>query len=464
MWSVLTQMTQAAVVINEIAWMGTDESYLCEWIELYNNGTETVSLADWYMQIGDGPVRAFAEAEATSYTIAPNQYYVIERLVSSCPDPVPGQSDMRFAFGTISNTETSITLMRSQSSKDIEDMVTSGEEWSALGGDNESKATAQYSSTGWFTAPATPGARNVRDSTAESKTTEESTGDDTDTSNEQAGQTIVSDTTKSSSKESPRDPHLSLQIDKPATIYQDRPADFTFVPSGLPDTLLSSLVYRVNFGDMSDTTVGHTETSHTYEFAGEYALVVTASFKEYEATAQTKITVLPIPLEVTKTEEGDIQLHNSAPYEVDISGYAIQANKMFHLPAQTILLPRATVSIAAERVGGVDDYIFVRDREHTIVTSLDEGRQEEVVTSNETTVTPTVAGAVTRNHATETMPRTEVSPQVSELPTTPSASNTSTTEKQYVPYFLLIALLALSVFTLYATSRDVRARNADTQL
>ena len=38
---------EAAVVINEIAWMGTVSSANDEWLELYNDGTEEVSLDGW---------------------------------------------------------------------------------------------------------------------------------------------------------------------------------------------------------------------------------------------------------------------------------------------------------------------------------------------------------------------------------------------------------------------------------
>ena len=42
------------IVINEIAWMGTERSFSDEWIELYNNSNEPISLDGWKLQALDG--------------------------------------------------------------------------------------------------------------------------------------------------------------------------------------------------------------------------------------------------------------------------------------------------------------------------------------------------------------------------------------------------------------------------
>jgi hypothetical protein len=42
------------IVINEIAWMGTENSYNDEWIELYNNTSEDVDLDGWSLKANDG--------------------------------------------------------------------------------------------------------------------------------------------------------------------------------------------------------------------------------------------------------------------------------------------------------------------------------------------------------------------------------------------------------------------------
>ena len=43
----ISEAKASSVVINEIAWMGTKDSYNNEWIELYNNTNFDINLKDW---------------------------------------------------------------------------------------------------------------------------------------------------------------------------------------------------------------------------------------------------------------------------------------------------------------------------------------------------------------------------------------------------------------------------------
>lgn len=48
----ITNYAFASVRITEIAWMGTAESQFGEWIELYNDSAENVSLSGWKLYEG----------------------------------------------------------------------------------------------------------------------------------------------------------------------------------------------------------------------------------------------------------------------------------------------------------------------------------------------------------------------------------------------------------------------------
>lgn len=47
------QIAKADILINEICWMGDDISSSNEWIELYNNSSENISLNNWQIIISD---------------------------------------------------------------------------------------------------------------------------------------------------------------------------------------------------------------------------------------------------------------------------------------------------------------------------------------------------------------------------------------------------------------------------
>ena len=64
----------SAVVISEIAWMGTAASTADEWIELRNLSEETIDLAGWRLEAEDGTPSIDLEGK-----IASNSFYLLER-------------------------------------------------------------------------------------------------------------------------------------------------------------------------------------------------------------------------------------------------------------------------------------------------------------------------------------------------------------------------------------------------
>jgi len=62
------------IIINEIAWMGTDISANDEWIELYNNTKDSISLDGWVLKSEDGT----PEIKLTGIILA-NSFFLLER-------------------------------------------------------------------------------------------------------------------------------------------------------------------------------------------------------------------------------------------------------------------------------------------------------------------------------------------------------------------------------------------------
>ena len=63
-----------AVVINEIAWMGTEESYSDEWIELYNPLESPVLLNGWTLETKDRDLTINLKG-----TVSAKSYFLLER-------------------------------------------------------------------------------------------------------------------------------------------------------------------------------------------------------------------------------------------------------------------------------------------------------------------------------------------------------------------------------------------------
>jgi PKD repeat protein len=115
------------VVINELAWMGTEISANDEWIELYNRSSEVVTLDEWKIEARDG-----SPSIKISGTILPGGYYLLER---SDDESVPGIAADLIYIGALGNNGEYLELKNSQG--EIVDFLDTGAAWPA--GDNSTK-------------------------------------------------------------------------------------------------------------------------------------------------------------------------------------------------------------------------------------------------------------------------------------------------------------------------------------
>lgn len=350
----------AAVLINEIAWMGSAASANDEWIELYNNGTSAVVLDGW--TISDSADLLIE----LSGSIGAGAYAVLERTDDTS---APGSAFLIYT-GALPNTGTTLTLYRADGS--VEDQVAGGEGWGNIGGDNATKETSQYSESGWITNTPTPGSANKSTSSetvavSEDRTeTEADTGfvDPRDGSEDESGS---SGKNERISLELP-DTELVLSITAPDRAYVNQPLVLGVEPSGISEGLLDSVTYAWNFGD-THTGEGK-EVEHAYAYPGEYVITVHGAYARHEKVARQRITVLPTTLSIFRTENGDVQVHNDARYEIDVSGYTVVGHRLVTFPEHTIMLPQATLTIPKRMIGTAT--VFLYDQKQMLVARSDD--------------------------------------------------------------------------------------------
>jgi uncharacterized repeat protein (TIGR01451 family) len=92
------------VVINEVAWGGTDASSADEWIELYNTTAATVSLNGWCLTNGDNLNIALSGG------IPPSGYYLIERTDDNAVSDISADWFGSFGTGGLLNSGAVLTL------------------------------------------------------------------------------------------------------------------------------------------------------------------------------------------------------------------------------------------------------------------------------------------------------------------------------------------------------------------
>ncbi|HEU4677815.1 MAG TPA: lamin tail domain-containing protein [Candidatus Paceibacterota bacterium] len=362
----------AQVRINEVAWMGTAENANDEWIELFNDGTDDVSLDGWTLSDGD------TLSVTLSGVLFAGAYGVLERTDD---DTVPGVSAFLIYTGALGNDGRTLTLSRADGS--TEDRVVGGDAWTNIGGDNETKATAQRTASGWTTAAPTPGERNEAEEVAAAPEPEPEVT--LSRSRGSGGGTTAPRAQKPVRPAPP--PELSLGLDAPKTAYVGQPVSFTANATGLPKPILDSLVYTWNFGD-TDAGAGRTVT-HTYAYPGEYVAVVDAAYGKHDEMMRKDVTVLPVSLSLSRTASGDIELKNTASYEEDLGGFSLGG---FTFPKYSFVKGKGTLIVPTAKVG-TRGPVSLRDTRGVAIASLSTSPQRSFITKANARISEPIAEA-----------------------------------------------------------------------
>lgn len=124
------------VIINEIAWMGTETNASDEWIELSNNSNQDINLEDWGLYEAGGEILI----EPLTGVIKAKSYYLIERTDdNTLPDLEASQPPTSWAGHGLNNNGEHLQLL--DNNLNIIDEVNCQEGWFA--GDNETKRTME---------------------------------------------------------------------------------------------------------------------------------------------------------------------------------------------------------------------------------------------------------------------------------------------------------------------------------
>ena len=120
-----------SVVINEIAWMGTENSANDEWIELFNNSAKSINLEGWSLVSADGKLKINLSGK-----IQANSFLLLERTDDTTLPEI--KADIIYK-GSLSNKGKHLKII--SSSGKLIDEVNCSSGWFA--GDNKTKQTME---------------------------------------------------------------------------------------------------------------------------------------------------------------------------------------------------------------------------------------------------------------------------------------------------------------------------------
>lgn len=318
----------AGVHISEIAWMGSTESANDEWIELFNDGSDALSLEGWVLSAEDGSPIVILQGSIPS-----GGYYVLERTDDGSEPSVIADI---FYSGSLSNAGE--TLILKNTSGSVMDTANGKDAW-AIGGNNETKETLQRTSNGWTTAPKTPRAGGVAV---------------TGTQGTQETVTTTTNSTKVSSGATQAPtygaPHMTVYAGEDRHVTAGADSVFKGEGIGIDKEPLSeqAVRWRWNFGD-GVVTHGKRVT-HTFSYPGTYVVELSVSNEAMFESVSDRVIVTARPAKVTIVEATNhyIELRNSDTVELDISRWLLTDGvHVFSIPEGSYILPGMSVRFAA---------------------------------------------------------------------------------------------------------------------
>ncbi|MFA6336951.1 MAG: lamin tail domain-containing protein [Candidatus Paceibacterota bacterium] len=138
-----SQMPQSnRVIINEIAWMGTEDSATHEWIELKNLTSQTIDLEGWQIQDKDRQIKIVFDSGSQ---ILPGEFLLLERTDD---DSVPHISADLIYKGSLSNANEALYLFGPDCS--LQDKAEAAPSWPA-GSSTPKKTMERSGNLSWHT-------------------------------------------------------------------------------------------------------------------------------------------------------------------------------------------------------------------------------------------------------------------------------------------------------------------------
>jgi len=110
-------------------------------------------------------------------------------------------------------------------------------------------------------------------------------------------------------------------------------------------------IFKWNFGDGTER-VGDV-LNHTYEYPGEYVVVLNASLPQGQAVARVSVKIINPELLITTASPEKIEIRNDSKNEVNLFGRAlVSGEKAFMFPQDTIIKPGQSISFSS-RISGL---------------------------------------------------------------------------------------------------------------
>ncbi len=309
--------TNATVVINEICWMGTENSANDEWIELYAD--QQTNLDGWILESKDGTPSIRLEGN-----IPAQGYFLIERTDDNSVPNIPGD---QIYTGALSNSGEHLQLK--DNNQNLIDEINCSQQW--IAGDNSTKQTMERTGDSWQTSLDPHGTPKDENSAlqefVEPEQFQRSEQDNSEAENQppiaNAGNDIVG------------------FVDQIIILNASRCYD--------PNNDLLNYQWNLGDGEISNQAV----TEHKYAHPGEFLVSLTISDNSYSDTDTIKVNIYPKEIMINEfipdpegkdSEQEWIEIYNNLDQAIDLSGWFLddepEGSNPFMIPENSLIPPK----------------------------------------------------------------------------------------------------------------------------
>jgi hypothetical protein len=374
----------AQIIINEIMYdpSGSDSSR--EWIEIYNSGASSTDISLWkFVESASASNHSLTLIQGTASLQAGGFAVIVIDSSKFLTDwPSFTGNILKASFSSLNNTGATVSIK--DGGGNVIDQTTYS---STYGGSGDGNSLQRQNDGSWLAALSNPGTGTSSIGASSNSTTTDSGSNSATTTFSNSYATPISPVVTSahyssipiSNKKIEASINLSAGRDRVGSVGSPMEfkadANFTYTRNGY---------FRWSFGD--GTQQEGDVLSHTYEYPGDYVVVLNANFPEGKGVSRTNVRIIDSQLVILAADPEKIEIKNNSAQEISAYGRGIFSGNQTYLFPQDTLIKAGQSVILSSKTTGV--HPFSKNEAHLITvgqteipkikTMIEEVKKEEI--------------------------------------------------------------------------------------